>query len=107
MKVMLDEKQYPSASTGLETVRLGYCCYGSRSYRLLVMNCIGNFAHYNTLDIIFDIPTRRFSNWFEFMTLWGKSCLGPTSRPQRTRIYHRLLARRPLLPVNTCVASNP
>ena len=59
MKLMLDEKQYPSSSTGLETVRLGYRRYGSGSYRLLVMNCIGNFAHYNTLDIIFNIDSEE------------------------------------------------
>jgi hypothetical protein len=57
MNLVLDQKQYPPTSTALQTIRLGYRAYASGSYRMLVMNCIGDFAHYNALDIVFDIDS--------------------------------------------------
>ena len=55
-KLMTDAKKYPPQSpTLLEPIRIGYRSYASGPYRLLVVNCMGDIAHYNALDIAFDI----------------------------------------------------
>ena len=55
-KLMTDAKKYPPQSpTLLEPIRIGYRSYASGPYRLLVVNCMGDIAHYNAMDIAFDI----------------------------------------------------
>ena len=59
-KIMTDVKKYPPNSPKiLEPIRNGYSDYGSGPYRLLVVNCMGDFAHYHALDIAFDINSNE------------------------------------------------
>ena len=58
LKIMTDVKKYPPTSkTALDPVRRGYRSYGSGQYRLLVVNCMGDFAHYHAVDVSFDIDS--------------------------------------------------
>jgi len=59
MELLLQKHKYPPTSKqmALEPILLGYRAYGSGFYRLLVVNCMGNFAHYNALDITFNLDS--------------------------------------------------
>ena len=78
MKLVLNVKQYPPTSEGLATIRQGYRAYGSGSYRLLVLNCIGDFAHYNALDIVMNMDSDEV---FQSVRIYDS--LGRTSRTNK------------------------
>ena len=82
LKIMTDVKKYPPSShCTLDPIRQGYRAYGSSPYRLLVVNCMGEFVHYDAIEVSFDINS---DDIFQSVRVYD-SLGGSNQKNQKTR----------------------